>query len=155
MVVWAVLRQFVGFLLAKNFGKFVIFGRDLTEIRIGRRFLSGCGGEFCNLLERHEKELSVGMLESACEGCCSDEGYFGGFSRGVGLGVRFEIGVGFRAGLRTGFGFGFGFRFGFGFGTPSRILMRRTYRTLIDRLDTKGIEIGLGSDRTGIADWGL
>jgi hypothetical protein len=95
------------------------------------------------------------VLESACEGCCSDEGYFGGFSRGVGLGVRFEIGfrAGLRAGLRTGFGFRFGFRFGFG--TPLRNLLQRIYRTLIDRLNTKGIEIGLGSDRTGIVKWGL
>jgi hypothetical protein len=93
------------------------------------------------------------MSESACEGCCSDEGYFGGFSRDVGLGVRLEIGAGFRARLRTGFGFEFGFEFGFGF--PFRGLLWRIYRTLIDRLDTKGIEIGLGSDRTGISDWGL
>jgi hypothetical protein len=60
--------------------------------------------------------LSFGVLESACEGCCSDERYFGGFSRGVG----------FRAGLRTGFGFRFGF------GTPLRGLLQRIYGTLID-----------------------
>jgi len=91
------------------------------------------------------------VLESAREGCCSDEGYFGGSSRGVGRGVRFEIG--FRAGLRTGFAFRFRFRFGFG--TPLRNLLQRIYRTLIDRLNTKGIEIGLGSDRTGIVNGGL
>src|SRR5271169_2653358 len=100
------------------------------------------------------------MLESACEDCCSDEGYFGGFSRDVGLGIRFEIGVGFRAGLRTGFGFrfrfGFGFGFGFGLGIPLRNLLQRVYRTLIDqlRLDIGGIEIGL-DNRTEIVDWGL
>jgi hypothetical protein len=91
------------------------------------------------------------VLESACEGCCSDEGYFRGFSRGVGL--RFEIGVGFRAGLRTGFRFRFRFRFRFGI--PLRNLLQRVYRTLIDRLDMKGIEIGLGNDGTGIVNWGL
>jgi len=89
------------------------------------------------------------VLESVSEGCCSDEGYFGGFLRGVGVGVRFEIG--FRAGLRTGFGFGFRF----GFRTPLGNLPQRIYRTLINQLSTKGIEIGLGSDRTGIVNWGL
>jgi hypothetical protein len=137
MVVRAVLRQFVGFLFAKNFGKLVIFGGDLTEIWIGWWFLSGCGGEFCNLLERHEKELSVGMLEGAREGCCSDEGYLGGLSRGIGLGLRFGIGIGlgirFRFRFRTGFRFGFGTGFRVGF----------------------GIEIRLDNDGTGIVNWGL
>jgi len=154
VIIWAVLRQFVGFLLTENFGKFVIFGRDLTEVWIGGRFLSGCGGEFCNLLKRHEKELSVRMLESTCEGCCSDKGYLGGLSRGIGLGLRFGIGIGIRFRFRFRFRTGFGFRVGFRI--PLRNLLQRIYRMLIERLrlGNEGIEIGLGN-RTGIMDWSL
>jgi len=89
--------------------------------------------------------------KSTCEGCRSDEGYFRGLSRDLGLGDRFEIG--FRAGLRTGFRFRF--RFGFRFRTPLGNLLQRIYRTLIDRLNTEGIEFGFGSDRAGILNWSL
>jgi len=96
------------------------------------------------------------MLESTCEGCCSDKGYLGGLSRGIGLGLRFGIGIGIRFRFRFRFGFRFRIGFGFrvGFRIPLRNLLQRIYRMLIERLGNGGIEIGLGN-RTGIMDWGL